>query len=84
MKNNVDFPEFKDCGCGARIRVIYAENLRFADVYIGFASCACGESHFSLIGDGVDVRAAAKDLEDSLAASGAPITERKFSNLSRH
>lgn len=84
MKNNVDFPEFKDCACGARMRLQYVENPHFAKVYIAFAACGCGESYFSLVGDGVDVTAAAEDLEGFLASRGQTVTNREFGNLRRH
>ena len=84
MKNNVDFPEFKDCPCGARIRLAYLENPNFPTVVIGVGDCGCGDTHFVMLGPDADVRAAAEDLERYSLARGNPVTGKFFPEVPSH
>jgi hypothetical protein len=82
MSNSNDYmiPEFKDCDCGARIRIIYTHspNPKFPTVSIGFAACGCGDTHYSFIGDDSEVVGAAEDLERFMLSKGKGVDTKKL------
>lgn len=71
MNKTFEKPEFKDCSCGSKLRLVWLDHPDFPRVDIGLCECShCSESHYVMLGDDLDVRACAEDMKAFYEARG--------------